>query len=203
MSKVLTGANKLAQNNAEQKGFTLVELLIVVVILGVLLVIYMSTIGGGTNTANAGAIRGAGAEMARGVGFININLGTGIDTSSSNPLTATGEDMMDVLVKGRASVSSTYQAAYDQLKMRPLQGKVNVRGSGFDMLGYGVSFVQGTSCLTNKVCTQFTNVPSEVVQQLALKEGITYTTTASSANENLHWDAATGGTHTVTILAYP
>lgn len=195
--------NRLYKQKQKQKGLTLIELLVVIVIVGIILVIIMSSIGGGTNSANAAAIRSAATETARGVGFMNVNLGTGIETSTTNPLTASGEDMMDVLVKGRTAVATAYQPAYDQLNMRPMQGKINVDGSGFRLLGYGMSFVSGASCTANKVCTQFTNVPVQVVQELALKENMTYSAAANTSGENLRWTVAAGGYHTVTMLVFP
>lgn len=197
------GMHKTAKR---QKGFTLIELMVVIVILGVLAYVAMNAFGGGTNSANATAIRSAGNELARAVGFLNVNLGTGTDTSGSNPLTATGEDMMGVLVKGGVAVASAYRPRFDLLNMRPLQGKINATGTGasttYSIMGYPIRFVQ-TGCPTNKVCVQVDNVPAAVVTEMAIKENLTYTTTAFTTGENLRWTAAAGGQHNITMLFFP
>ncbi|KKN80584.1 hypothetical protein LCGC14_0328030 [marine sediment metagenome] len=185
-----------------QKGFTLIELIVVVVILGILFFLTVSALGGGTNSANAAAVRSMSNELGRAVGFLNVNLGTGIDTSTSNPISASGDDMMDVIVKGRASVAAAYQARFDQLNMRPLQGKIVVNGANFTMMNYDVGFTM-TSCPSNRVCVEFGRVPNEVFREVASKEGVAYSDTANTAGETLRWTAPTGGLRTITMLIYP
>lgn len=186
----------------QQGGFTLLELLVTVVIVGVMAYVVMSALNGGTVPAKAQAIRSSSSEIGRAIGFLNVNLGTGIDTSSANVLSATGEDMLDVLVKGRSAVSSTYQTAYDGLGMRPLEDKIVPDGSGYRLDIFDIAMVQ-TGCPSNRICVSYSPVPADVLQSLCEKFGVTYTTTANNSGTSVRWTAASGGTHTVTMVVTP
>lgn len=186
----------------QQGGFTLLELLVTVVIVGVMAYVVMSALNGGTVPAKAQAIRSSSSELGRAVGFLNVNLGTGIDTSTSNVLTASSDDMMDVLVKGRSAVAATYQTAFDGLGMRPLEDKIVPDGSGYRMDIFDINFTM-TNCPSNRICVQYAPVPEDVLRSLCEKFGITYSAAANTTGTSVRWTAASGGTHTVTMIVTP
>ena len=186
----------------KQKGFTLIELMVVVAILGIIAVVVMSAMTGSTTPANAQAIRSSATELARAVGYLNVNLGTGLDTSTSSVLTGTSDDLMDVLVKGSSAVTSAYQTQYNQLNMRPLEGKLVASGSSYKLGNYTVAFTTA-SCPSGRVCVTYTPVEDEVVQSLAQKLGETYATTANTTGTSMRWTAIAGKTHTVTMVMAP
>lgn len=191
-----------------QKGFTLVELIVVVVILGIVALIVASALGGGTNAANAQAVRSTASELSRAVGFLNVNMGTGTDTSASNPMTATTSNMLDVLVQGQSAVHADYQDRFRVLNMRPLRGQISGTAPNYRLMDYPISF---QSCsiapaVINheaKVCVRYDNVPVEVVREIANKENVTYAATALTNQESVAWTAATGGRHSVVIARHP
>ncbi len=185
-----------------QKGFTLIELMVVVAILGIIAVVVMSAMTGSTAPANAQAIRSSATELARAVGYLNVNLGTGLDTSTSSVLTGTSDDLMDVLVKGDSVVSTTYRTQFNQLNMRPLEGKIVANGATYKLGNYTVGFTTA-SCPSGRVCVTYTPVEDEVVQSLAQKLGETYATTANTTGTSLRWTAIAGKSHTITMVMAP
>jgi len=185
-----------------QKGFTLIELMVVVAILGIIAVVVMSAMTGSTTPANAQAIRSSATELARAVGYINVNLGTGLDTSTSSVLTGTADDLMDVLVNGSSVVTSAYKPQFDQLNMRPLEGKIVANGTTYKLGNYTVAFTTA-SCPSGRVCVTYTPVEDDVVKSLAQKLGEDYATTAKTDGTSIRWTAIAGKSHTVTMIMAP
>ncbi len=185
-----------------QKGFTLIELMVVVAILGIIAVVVMSAMTGSTTPANAQAIRSSATELARAVGYINVNLGTGLDTSTSSVLTGATDDLMDVLVNGSSVVTSAYKPQFDQLNMRPLEGKIVANGTTYKLGNYTVAFTTA-SCPSGRVCVTYTPVEDDVVKSLAQKLGENYTTAANTAGTSIWWTAIAGKSHTVTMVMAP
>lgn len=188
----------------------MIELIIVVVILGILGIVAARVTSGSPDPANATAMQSAARELAKGVGYLHANLGTGL-SPTANPLQASGMTMMDVLMIGRTAVIAGYQANYDRANMRPLEGefKVTKRPTGstpgtYQVLSYPVSFVTA-GCATGRVCVQFQRVPSATVQELAAKFGLTgfapATPVATGPVRYLAADAS--GFHTVTVENVP
>lgn len=193
-----------------QKGFTLIELIIVVVILGILGYVAMSVTSGSPDPANATAMRSGAKELSKGIGYLHANLGNGL-SATSNVLPASGLNMLDVLMVGRDAVASSYRSSYDRANMRPLESDFSItrRPSGstpgqYQLLTYPVTFVSA-GCTTGRVCVQFQRVPSSTLQELVAKYGINnfVPTTALSTGPVRYTAADSSNFHTVTLENVP
>jgi prepilin-type N-terminal cleavage/methylation domain-containing protein len=190
-----------------QGGFTLIELMIVIAVVGVLIVIGVNAFRGSSDGANALAINGASKQLAKGVGYMHVQMGTGLN-AMSNPILGSGMTMMDVLMVGSDAVNSTYKTRFEQINMRPMEGdfRVQTRASGstpgvYQVLDYTVGFV---ACATGKICLQYANVPSETVAELAKRAGISNFAAATGVSTGpLRYTPASNGFHTVTVEEVP
>lgn len=221
--------------SAKQSGFTLIELLTVVVILGILTYVSMSAFSGSPDSANATAVRSAATELAKGVGYINANMGTGIKTTKGkNNLLAGDSTMLDVLVVGSSAVSTdkigggtnaqTYKDKFESLGMRPLESEIRVltrpaagAAGTYSVMNYPVKFVDETGdegidqCPDRKVCVQFTQITTPVLEEILGRFGMSYTdekgvVTAENKGKDLpvaYEKASADLTHDVLIKLVP
>lgn len=165
------------QKSSKQKGFTLIELLMVVVILGILAYVAMSAFSGSPNAANATAIRAGATEIAKGVGYINANIGNGINTVN-NPLRNGTSTMLDVLMIGEDAVTNTgeYKSRFRKLGMRPMESEFRVIARGgatkgvYHLLNYPVEVTD--TCPDRKVCVTFKDVPDAVRDEIFTRYGL-------------------------------
>ena len=220
--------------SAKQSGFTLIELLTVVVILGILAYVSMSAFSGSPDSANATAVRSAATELAKGVGYIHANMGTGIKTTSNtkNKLLAGESTMLDVLVVGSSAVSTdtigsganaqTYKDKFESLGMRPLESEIRVltrpdagKKGTYSVMNYPVKFVDDpkgegedgsiAKCPDRKVCVQFTQITTPVLEELLGRFGMSYDAKGSTdENSPVAYGVAGGDlTHKVVIKLVP
>lgn len=196
-----------------QSGFTMTELLIVVVIIGILGVVTMRALSGSTDGAQAIAIRSTASELAKGMGYIHANLGNGLDPTAGNVVAGGSGGMLAVLVEGEGAVHSDYKQKYVRLGMRPLSSEITKVASNYRIYSHNINMVPcAGSWAGRKVCTTFTNISTPVAEALADKEGLTLLSSepgkenAQNTNrlqDTLHLESTGGGMYTATFALVP
>lgn len=162
--------------NSKQKGFTVIELLMVVVIIGILSYVAMSAFSGNPSAANATAVRATAQEIAKGMGYMNANLGIGI--GKTTVLAPTPVTSLDVLIMGDEVVADDFKARYKAMGMRPLQSDFRIKtratkttAGEYSLLNYPVDLDDSTKCPVDRVCVKFSNVPTDVTREIFTRFG--------------------------------
>jgi prepilin-type N-terminal cleavage/methylation domain-containing protein len=163
---------------AIQKGFTLIELVIVVLVLGVLISVVAAQFNGGiTDSARAMALYDASSKLSTNWQILNQNCGTPTN-STSNPIFANGASALDILVVGPgttgsgAYIASQYQACYNTAGIRPLSDVIQgSKGGPYTVQNTYAVTMTGGGGIGSPLVVQFDNVSSEAVAALVTKYG--------------------------------
>ena len=200
-------SNTKTIRNRKQKGFTLIELTIVIAILGIVMAIVVNAVRGSSDSANATAITSSSTQLAKAIGYIHAQLGTGLSATANAITNPAGGNMMPVLMEGRSAVLAAYQPRFDQIQMRPLGSDYKRTGTAapytYNLLNYPVTFVS-SGCPVGSVCVQYSNVPEEVAAVVYTKmTGKVLGSTAQTLDNGLVVSAATNGLRTLTLHEIP
>jgi MSHA pilin protein MshA len=187
----------------KQKGMTLIELIIVVVILGILAVVIAAQFTSGTtNSAKAAAIYEGAQKMGTNWTLINQFCGKST-TISGNPIPAAGKTALDVLLHGDTTVNATYATCYGQSNVKSLNMIAQGADGAETIEGFGVTLSGGGASMLN---VSYATVPDEIVLKLVQKYGSGVTALAASDNSNnaIQYGTSNGdGTRTLTVLVKP
>lgn len=204
-----------ARKGRKQQGFTLIELMVVVVILGALMLIVLRAVGGNADNATAKALQSSASELAKGAGYLHVSLGNGISNlGTTNPLTLGSKTVLDVLMEGSGSVHGDYEDRFLQLNMRSLDSNFNKDGSNWRLQNYPVKLYGSNEAPTataaglgaaagrGKVSVTFQNVPTEVVQVLADSFGVTWVDGGEDKGV-FRWTGATANQRSIAFILTP
>ena len=183
----------------KSKGFTLIELIVVVVILGVLAGLGITAAKGKSEPAKAAALLTAANEIATSMTLAasNCNVSTQV-ASNVLPDSANSRTLSDVLIGGKTMVATAYQSCFDQV-VKPLSERSQVVSAGvYSFEGYTMSLAGGG---TNPLDVTFAAVPDTIVLILAQKYNPSLTTLAAQDNTSLaiRYGSATNGARDVTF----
>jgi prepilin-type N-terminal cleavage/methylation domain-containing protein len=188
----------------KQGGFTLIELIVVVAIVGILSAVFVSAIRGTADGPKATAMMTVADNVAKELELIGQFCG--ITTAvASNPLPdgGAGRTLADVVFMGAQAVSPNYRTCYTQSGVKPLveasqpgaaAGSYNVQGFPVALLGGGVN---------QPIQVSFGGVPDTVTLYLAQKynPSLAALSASDTVNPNFRYStAAADGSRTVTIL---
>ena len=183
-----------------QRGFTLLELVVVVAVVGVLISIFAPNLVSSKEGANAQLLLRVPSQMAQNWMLINQACGTSSAVSGS-PLTNTGKTVSDILFGGSANVAAAYTNCYAQSKVLPLTEVAQPSGSSgiYNVGGYTVTLTGGG---TSPLSIAYATVPDSLALLMAQKYNPTLATLAASDNTSavLQYSTATAGTRTVSVL---
>lgn len=208
---------------AVQRGFTMVELAIVVAVLGILAAVIFSNSSGSTDGVKALNYVTAASKLANSWKMFTQT--AGVSTLSTNTaLFASGKNAADVLIGGRANVATAYQPAYDASKIVPLTDIFHAEGANWlldksrvQIVGGGIAgsvpTVTTTPALNFGSLTfggsmplfvVYSDVPDTVVLEIARKfnPSLNALTTGSQQmiNTNVIYHVGTNGVGSVAIL---
>lgn len=193
----------------KQSGFTIAELLIVVVILGILGTIATSTMSGATDQTRAIAKFTIAARGTETAGMILSGLGTGTSTPGNNAVHA-NNNLADIIFAG-VGVNTTYKANYDlggypilSDAVLTMTAPVDGTSAGVYHAGENLSVISIVAPANNREMNwQFTNTTSAEVAFLVSKydKGSAFNASSADSSGRIRYTAAsTSGLHTLTIV---
>lgn len=181
-------------------GFTLIELIVVVAILGVIISMFAPTVSNSKDGANSQFLLKVPGNINENWSLINQSCGTStIITGSVIP--AAGKTVSDVIFGGVANVAATYTNCYMQAKVLPLTEVGQPSGSAgvYNVADYAVTLAGGG---TSPLQVGYLLVPDSLVLLMAQKYNKSLAALAASdlASPVLQYSTVTAGTRTVTIF---
>lgn len=183
-----------------QRGFTLIELVVVVVIIGILISIVSPNVIGSKDGANSQLMLKSATNIGENWSLLNQACGTSTAITAS-PIPAAGKTVSDVLFGGSANVAAAYTNCYSQSKILAL-AEISQPGASagvYNVGGYAVTLAGGG---TAALQIGYLLVPDSLTLLMAQKYNPTLAALAASdvASAVVQYSTVTTGTRTVTVF---
>jgi prepilin-type N-terminal cleavage/methylation domain-containing protein len=182
-----------------QRGFTLLELVIVVAVIGVLIAIVAPNVTGSKDGANAALLTKTAQDAANNWMLIAQSCGTTTDAAAS-PVMASGKKPEDVIFGGADNVADAYKACYSQSKVLAMTDVGHPdSGGGWKVASYAVTIAGGG---TQPIKVNYADVPDALVLLMAQKYNPALSELAASDTTShvVQYSTDNAGTRNVTVL---
>ena len=187
-------------DNVRQRGFTLLELVVVVAVVSVLISIFAPNLVSSKEGANAQMMLKVPRQVADSWSLINQACNTPTAISSS-PIPEASKTVSDVLFGGVANVAAAYSTCYSLAKVIPLAdvGQPSGTAGVYSVAGYQMTLAGGG---TSPLSVAYASVPDSLALVMAQKYNPSLSALAPSDTTSaaLQYSTAAAGTRTVTLL---
>lgn len=192
----------------KQGGFTLVELMTVIVIVGILGAVGYSVMGGGLTAKARALAKWDLHDNLRQVALVIAQAGAG-DGVSSNPFYNTGNNLIDVMVNGEACVATKFKRDYKSLGLTPNDAGLTVTKAAVCGSTAGTYAMDNSTVTTTGsgglLQTRFTDVATDQLEELLSTHDeskmAAFDPTKTSNAGTVRYTAAANGLHTVTLVS--
>lgn len=189
-----------------QAGFSLPEIIVVVVILGILAAIVARSLGGSTDKTNATALIRMSQKLTDNWSMIAQTCGTTTDVDAS-PITTTADNALLLLIGGNGDASSgafavptAYVSCYQQSKVLPLTDSAQWNGSEWRVSGYEPTLAWDDTTGQPTLIVTYDNVPNAIAVA-TIQHFVPSVTTVNDTFSSPSITIATGtaGTQNITL----
>jgi len=186
----------LSKKNKKVRGFTLVEILVVVALIGIVAMILLPKLMGNTNPAKATLLGRTATSMVQAINLIAMECGVST-TVNGSVIPAGGKNLADVLFEGESAVAPAKQACYRKAGVLPMRDSVARAGTGWEVGGFPVTVTGGGN---SKINISFANVPNEVVLPAAqpYTANMVQLTASDTTSDVVNYSVESGGNRTLT-----
>jgi len=184
--------------NKKQKGFTLIELAIVVVIIGILIALLLPRLGGTKDAARATSLLKTATDVTNQIESISQQCGVTTSVAAS-AIPAAGKTMMDVIFGGVNNVAAAYVTCYTQAHVITMSDVGTAVGANWAVAGYTATFGGGG---TFPISVAYANVPDNITLIMAQHYNANLAALAASdvVSTNVQYSVVAAGTRTVTVF---
>lgn len=189
------------------RGFTLIEMLVIIAIIGVLVAIMLPKLQGSSYAASAKQIDEFFNSAANNWRLANQTCGTSTDVSGSTLVaTPSTANSLGLVINGSAYLNSTYQGCYNSSGVVPLIGKATGNPTeGFRVGGYLVSWSGGGGAPLAFSVAMPTDIAIILYRQYSSASGarnVTVLPAGDNSDQKFRFTNPSGGNTTVTYFVY-